>query len=470
MGRSYDLSGNNKPLSLSLHAKIVLLSALFSFAVAGNLSAQDANTNSPEWSSQPLSLVNALNLALQQNPSILEARNDLEASHGIVIQTRAVALPQLTAGGDYKDTDKGAIESIPVPGFSQPHENWNADVQIVQSIYEGGKLTAAIQAAGATKRQAIAQFQTVVANALLNTRVAYYDVLLAVQQITVHEASVALLQKELADQQSRYQAGTVPKFNVLQADVALANERPSLIQARNNYRIAKNNLSNLLGYNLPRDIWEDIPLQLSDTFETNPFEMNLPDAIEQALSQRTELTALREAQELNKLNIVNAKSGYKPTLQLFAGYAWYNAQFTQPVTLDHDINGWNAGAQMQWDIFDGLLTRGKVVQAKALYEKSQTTLADQAREIELEVRTDYSDFIDAREILDSQQTVQAEAEEALREARARSEAGTGTRLDVLNAETALTQARTTQVQALHDYDVARARLERAIGGNMTVVQ
>ena len=73
-------------------------------------------------------------------------------------------------------------------------------------------------------------------------RVAYYDVLLAAQQITVHEASVKLLQKELEDQQRRFDAGTVPKFNVLRADVAVANERPLLIQARNNYRIAKNNL------------------------------------------------------------------------------------------------------------------------------------------------------------------------------------------------------------------------------------
>ena len=93
-------------------------------------------------------------------------------------------------------------------------------MQIVQTIYEGGKLVAAIRAAGATKRQAIAQFETVVADTLLNTRVAYYDVLLAAQQITVHEASVNLLQKELQDQERRYKAGTVPHFNVLQADVA----------------------------------------------------------------------------------------------------------------------------------------------------------------------------------------------------------------------------------------------------------
>ena len=167
-------------------------------------------------------------------------------------------------------------------------------MQIVQSIYEGGKLVAALRAASATKQQALAQYQTTMADTLLAVRVAYYDVLLAAQQITVHEASVNLLQKELEDQQRRYNAGTVPHFNVLRAEVAVANERPTLIQARNNYRIAKNNLSNLLGYNLPRDIWEDIPLNLTDTLDAAPYEVDLPDAIQQALSRRTELVALAQ--------------------------------------------------------------------------------------------------------------------------------------------------------------------------------
>jgi OMF family outer membrane factor len=88
------------------------------------------------------------------------------------------------------------------------------------------------------------------------------------------------------------------------------------------------------------------------------------------------------------------------------------------------------------------------------------------RNVELEVRTTYSDFLKAQEVLESQKTVQEEAEESLREAKARADAGTGTQLDVLDAENSLTQARSTQVQALHDYDAARARFERAIGANM----
>jgi len=445
--------------------KVILSLALICFAAKWNAVAQSADTNSAAWISRPLSLADCLNVALQQNATILKAQNDLEAAHGVVVQTRAVALPQLTASGQYKYTDPSAVENFPnSPG--SPNQNWNAGIQLVQSIYEGGKMTAAFRAADATKQQALAQFQTVVADTLLNTRVAYYDVLLAAQQITNHAASVNLLQNELDDQQHRYNAGTVPKFNVLRADVAVANERPNLIQARNSYRIAKNNLSNLLGYNLPRDIWEDVPLNLSDPLDAAPYDVNLPDAIEQALANRTELTVLRKTVELQRLNIVNAKSGYKPTVSLFAGYGWYNAQFTQPVTLGHDINGWNAGAELQWNIFDGALTHGKVIQANALFEKSKTDLVDQSRQIEIEVRTAYSDFIEAREVLESQKTVQAEAEEALSEAKSRADAGTGTQLDVLDAETSLTQARTTQLQALHDYDTARAKLQRAIGEDM----
>jgi outer membrane protein TolC len=406
-----------------------------------------------------------LNQALQQNATILKAKNDLAASEGVVVQTRAVALPHLSASGQYKYTDPGAIESFPgAPGAQ--NQNWNAGIQLVQSVYEGGKMTAAIKAAGATKKQAIAQYQTAVEDTLLSVRLAYYDVLLTTNQITVHEASVNLLQKELEDQQNRLNAGTVPKFNVLRAEVAVANERPNLIQAKNNYRIAKNNLSNLLGYDLPRDIWEDVPLNLSDTLDDAPYQVNLPDAIQQALAKRSELLALRKTEELQKLNVVSAKSGYKPTVSLFAGYNWNNVQFTAPVTLDHDISGWNAGAQLQWDIFDGMLTQGKVTQAKSLYEKSKNDLTDQSRQIELEVRTAYSDFVEAKEVLDSQEKVQEEADEALREARSRAEAGTGTQLDVLDSETALTQARTTQIQALHDYDTARAKLQRAIGEDM----
>lgn len=448
----------------------LLGAVLAGFAVNCSFAADSTDTNLPAWLTRPLSLADAMNTALEQNATIREARSDLEAQHGVVVQTRAVALPTVKATGQYEDDSITYLQNFPFSGppgssgVTLPHQNWNSGIQIVQNMYMGGRMVAAIRAADATQKQAIANYQTSVADTLLNVRIGYYDVLLAAQQVTVQEASLKLLQKQLDDQQHRFDAGTVPRFNVLQAEVAVANQRPAVISAHNSYRISKNNLANLLGYNLPRNVWEEIPLDLTDTFDTSPYTISLPDAIQQALARRTELVALSKDVQLQELNIVNAKSGYKPTVSAFAGWKWDNSEFsTDPGS---EFNGWNVGGQLSWDIFDGLLTQGKVKQARAQYDKSKTTLEDEQRQIELQVRTQYSDFIQARETLESQLKVQEEAEEALREANARLDAGTGTQLDVLNAQTSLTQARTTQIQAEHDYVAARARLERAIGVDM----
>jgi len=432
-------------------------------------SVAPATNGAPDWLTRPLSLADCLNIALAQNATILKAKNDLEAQYGVVVQTRAIALPTIQATGQYKDTEQRVIQNFP-NAPTVPNQNWTAGLQIVQTIYQGGKLMAAVRAAKVTKEQALAQYQTTLADTLLSVRLAYYDILLAAEQITVNEASVNLLQKELDDQQHRYDAGTVPHFNVLRAKVSVANARPLLIQAQNNYRIAKNNLSNLLGYNLPRDIWENIPLNLTDGLDAAPYKINLPDALQQALDKRPELVALRKAEELQKLGITDASSGYQPQLQIFAGYNWLNQQYggsgdSTPPLYDY-LDGWNAGAQVSWDIFDGMLTHGKVIQAKSLYQKSKTAVDEEMRNVELEVRTAYSDLLEAQEVLESQKTVLEEAEESLREANARADAGTGTQLDVLDAENQLTQARSTQVQSLHDYDAARAKFERAIGAEI----
>jgi len=436
--------------------------SLLTVALAGTATAP-AETNSasqPGWLTQPLSLADALNLSLQRNRTIQKSQRDLEAAYGISLQTRAVAIPKLQASGQYTATDPAATERF-FPGQTLVDQNWNASIQVVQSIYEGGRIISSLRAAKLTTEQAFLQHQTIIADTLLATRIGYYDVLLAAQDIVVRDASVALLAKELDEQQRRYDAGTVPRFNVLRAEVAVANARPALIRARNNHRIAKNNLVNLLGYDLPREVWENIPLQLTDTLSVAPFTIELPVAVQQALERRTELGALRKAEQLRQEDIISARSGRRPSVQAFAGWGWRNSSLT--TSLREEVDGWQIGAQLTWNLFDGFATRGKVAQAKAAHEKSKVELDDTGSKIELEVRTAYSILIQGGEVLESQKKVQEQAEEALRLAKSRADAGSGTQLDVLSAETALTEARTTQVQAQYDYAVAVARLERAIG-------
>lgn len=466
-----------KPLRCSLALIIALTSTAAVSVFAQANSSSVTSTNVPGWITQPLSLVDALNLTLKQNSTIQKAQADLESQRGVVIQTRAVALPTVAASGNASRSDQSLIQNFPFSSSGgstnafqpilTPRDSWSSAITLTQTIYQGGRTLSALRAAQLTKDQAMLNYESTVADTLLATRIAYYDVLVAEQQIIVNEASTNLLGKEFEDQQRRYDAGTVPRFNVLQAEVALDNAIPPVINARNTYRINKNNLSVLLGYNLPRDVWEDIPLNLTDKLDSDPYNIELPAAIAEALQKRTELQALRKTEALQRENIINAKAGYKPTISAFAGWDWRSSEFDPDPNNKIEYNGWQIGGQFSWNIFDGMLTRGRVIQAKAELAHAQADVEDRARQIELEVRTDYSSFINAREVLQSQMKVQEEAEEALRLANARADAGTGTQLDVLNAQTQLTQARTTQVQALHDYDVARARLRRAIGEELT---
>lgn len=412
-----------------------------------------------------LSLADAVNVALARNPDVRRARKDIEATEGVVIQTRAIALPTFGINGSYAAVQRTDTDIFEAPGFTfGTPQNWVSQVKLVQNFYQGGRILSAFRVGRLLRQQTLLNYQTTLADTVLNVQLAYYDVLMAQEQITVEEASVELLTRELADTTRRYKAGTVPRFNVLRAEVELANQRPRLINARNSLRISKNNLANLLGYDVPRGTFEDIPLNLTGKLQAEPYEIELPRAVSLALEHRTELASLLKAQALRKEDLLTAKAGYKPSLQGYVGYDVHNSLLSQDLT--YVDKGWIAGVQLSWNIFDGFLTQGRINQASANYERAGIDLDDTARRIELQVRTAYSSFIEAREVLESQKKVQEEAEEALRLATARNEAGTGTQLDVLSAQTALTDARSTQVQALHDYSAALARLQRSLGMNV----
>jgi outer membrane protein len=435
---------------------------LFTTMLLGRAAEGTSTNDLPGWLTKPLSLPEAIEIALRQNANILKSKADIEANEGVVLQTRSIAFPVLRNTGDFIANDPGLTEQFPrIIPIPQPDQRWHLNLQLVQSLYEGGRIRSAFRSAQLSREQALLQYQTIVADALLDVYTAYYDVLLAEQLIGVQEASVNLLTKELTDTQSRFEAGTVPRFNVLRAEVELANARPRLIRARNALRISRNNLATVLGFNVPRQVVEDIPIQLSNKLEAFPYDLPLPVALGKALEERPEIGVLRKAEGLRREQIVNAKAGYKPSVQAFGGYAARNSNFSENLT--DEVHGWNTGIQLSWNWFDGFYTKGRVQEARALHGRSIIELDDTSRRIEQEVRTAYSSFIEAREVLESQRKVQEQAEEALRLAAARSEAGTGTQLDVLSAQTALTEARSTQVQALRDYAVARSRLERATG-------
>jgi len=264
-----------------------------------------------------------------------------------------------------------------------------------------------------------------------------------------------LLTDQLKDQQNRFDAGTVPRFNVLQAEVELANARPDLIRAKNNFHISRLQLAKTLGLDT-----DDEP-DVTGTLRIVPREVNLSRALIAARSNRAILKAQQNTVAGGEQQITVAKAGYKPSLTADVGYEFVNSRDT--TDLAKVTNGWYLGVNGTWAIFDGFQTRGQVEQARASLASAKVNLSDSLQQVDLEVQKAYAQAKVSREVIASQAKVVEQADEALRLARERLNAGAGTQLDVLNARLALTKARTTQKQALSDYNVALAEYDRATG-------
>ncbi|MFZ4817967.1 MAG: TolC family protein [Limisphaerales bacterium] len=445
---------------------------LVSLLLAIGLPITAAITNAVPLPSGPLTLDQALEFALTHNVTLRKGRQDLEEAQGLAIQQRAARLPRLAATGAYQQLDEARIERVQFSA-AQPatpflnNQSWNANLVVTQPIYAGGKYNSMARSSRLTREAALASYQALVANTLLEVRTAYSDVLLAVEQIVVQEASKKLLERELETARRSLEAGTVPRFNVLRAEVELANALPPLIRARNQERISRNTLALLLGCDIPADTGVDIPLRTADSLKAEPFEVSVGAALNAAWLRRPEIKAAQSTSQLRHEEVLQTRADLLPSLSGTAGYGVQNRNFIRD--LDQTLDGWTVGVQANWLLFDFGQTQAKVNMARAREERARLEVEDVRRRIELEVRTAFSLFMESKEVLVSQTRVIEQAEEAVRLVTARADAGSSTQLEVLSAQTALKLSRTQYSQALRDYTVARAKLERAMGEGVRLV-
>lgn len=415
-----------------------------------------------------LTLNQALDLAIRQNADVLRAREDLRRSHGVVVETRSEALPRLHARGEYRETDVKFIDAF--PGSGGPSENqerpWYATVEITQLLFAGGRVRAALQVARLSDQIAVLDFERTVADTIFVVRRTFYEVLLNMELVKVREQSIHLLDEQLKDTRNRFDVGAVPQFNVLRAEVELANAKPPLIRARNALRLAKENLVKLTALDDPQQQPEFTNFEFVGDLRRERRDWSLADALRLSSDQRAEIKQAEKRVKLQRENTKIARSGYLPEVSAFANYGVRNTLFGDQV--DESIHGWSAGGRASWNIFDGMQTHGRLQQARADLAAAEITAADTRRVVGLEVRQAYSDYQQATELIEAQARTVEQAEEGLRLAEARFRAGSGTQLDVLSAQTALTEARSNEAQAAHDYNVALSALDRATG--ITVAQ
>lgn len=444
-----------------------------------------------------LTLDLAVGMALARNPEIERAREEIRRTEGVVVEVRAEALPQVQGVGTYDHKDKDLLEQpvrsaaaggetqipeipvgvgaggapvvIVVPAsdgaaqktYDNENRTWRAAIEVHQLLYAGGRVGAALAAARLLRADTRFQLQEVINQTVTDVRKQFYEVLLNRQLIVVAQQSLALLEEQLRDQQSRFAAGTVPRFNVLRAEVEVSNVRPDLIRARNNYYISHLRLAKLLAIDCTPVANQAVPFAVVGEFGGAVAPAAVSAAVRLAKERRPLLQSRWQAILIQKERARAAFAGYLPQLEAVGGYEMRNRQFSD--YLDDNIHGWFVGVRGTWDIFDGLATHGKLLQVRAELEKALIAYDDAVRLVELEVEGTHAKVEEARELIESQVKNVEQATEAVRLARERLAAGAGTQLDVLDARTALTRAQVTEVQALYDYQVAMAELARASG-------
>jgi len=445
-----------------------------------------------------ITLDEAVRAALAQNPGILTAEQEILRTRGVVLEVQAQALPQVTVSSSFTQDDKKLLtsgggsstsssasggESTTTSGTSSSMgsssgpsassanpttQSWNVTVTASQLIYSGGQVTAAIHIAKYTQDATIYSLRDIVDTTISDVRKEFYAVLLDRAIISVQEQNIKLLESELTDQQNRFEAGTVPQFNVLQAEVALANARPQLIQARNDYDVAELNLARTLGINVSGLDGAMPPINPIGILTTAEKPETLEQAMQVAQERRPFLKEQREQILIQLENIKVALAGYQPTLRAEAGYEVRNNSAFK--SLEKTVNGWFYGLSGQWDVWDGGATYGRTKQAKAQLQEAKVNYDDAVRQVEVEVEQALDSVQEAQDTIVSQNKAIEEAQEALRLAQERLKAGAGTQLDVLTAEVSLLQSRTTLVQAQYNYNIAMAEYDRVTAANTQWVE
>src|SRR5258707_1331310 len=443
--------------------------------------------------------------AVQRNPTLLNAEQEIKRNKGVIIQVRAQALPQIHANANFQWIDPhltgapvfgntssttGVTPSTGAASLMEGLPSQVGDVRTplaaatpapIQNV-EQSDISYAISVTGSKlifngttfpeirgtffqRDSAYFAFRNVLDQLIATVKTQFYQIVVNRELVTVNEQSVHLLESQLKDQQNRFEAGTVPRFNVLQAEVALFNQLPLLITAQNNLRISKLTLAKTLGLYFQPRRGENPPLEAVGEMPYIPRPINLADAIEMGKERRPFLKQAR-ANVLNQLQQVRATAGqYLPNISTTGGGEWVSS----PVNSSwHDISkGWLALVQGSLPIWDNGAIAGQVVQQRALFSETKITYDDDIRQVELEIQQAYSNLQQNQELVKSQEKNVELADEALRLAKARLDAGAGVQLDVLNAQVQLLTAQSTRLQALFGYNSSLAEFDRSTSAQST---
>lgn len=420
-------------------------------------------------SASPLTLSQAVQIALEKNPARKAALADTKSASADVQTARSFLLPHLT----FSETGMRGNDPVYVFGSKLRQQRFSsADFALNQlntpvpfgnfSTRFGGTWNLFDSFASWRGMLRARQMQQAAAHDLDRTdqeiefRVigAYYAALLAEKQLEVALLAQKTALSIMERSQARFDSGLVVESDLLTAKVRLAGRQQELIQARNTQELARAELNTAMG--LPAGSGFDLTTTLSErALPSRPVE----DLEKQALAKRPELQSIAAQQAAQQQSVAIAKSSFGPRINAFAGWELDNPT----LFAGGGGNNWLGGVELQFDLFQGGAKRAELSRQHAIEQKIAAMKQSTSDAVRLEVRRAYYQTDASRQQIDVARIAIAQAQESLRINQDRYDSGLITITDLLGAEEAAHRSQSDYYEAIYRFQTSYASLEFSSG-------
>lgn len=411
-----------------------------------------------------LDLEETIQRALLTNPSVKIAeynRKAAKADYSAAKGARgiSISLNHSSGRGGYADYAMRSVNGgteILTKGIGNSHSN---SITASLPIFTGGELQGQIGQAKANYRSMLSAEEQAYNEMKETATTGYFNMLNATNMKALRQESVDRLQAHLDNVIAQYNVGIVARADVLRSEVELANAQQNYITASNQYDVAEATLNNIIGTPL------NTTLKLKDSLQYVPYDNDMAYCLAYSEQHRPELKQAEYAIDSAEAALVVARSGHMPKVYANASNNWGGNGSDWP---GDDDENWSVGVTASMNVFDSGVTWSKIHAAQENLAKAKESQRQIKDNVELEVRTDYLNLREAEKRITTTQVAVASAEEDYHIAVVRYQAGVGTNIDVMDAQEALTQAKTNYYQALYNYNTSKAALNTSMGVGVPV--
>jgi outer membrane protein TolC len=394
-----------------------------------------------------LTLQQCIQTALRKHPGVMASTGALEAARSRIGQAQSNYYPQINLSAGYSRISPAPGSAASIGG---DYNQYSAGVSLSQDLYDFGKTSANTKIQESYTEAAGADLMDTEARITLAVKLAYYNVLRAKRSLEVAAETVRQNRQHLDQTEAFFKVGTRPKYDVIASEVNLSNARLNHIRAENALNLALASLNNAMGLS------EAGQYDIEDNLAFVRFGITFEQALARAYDNRPDMKSASAKRTAAEKAVEFAGAGYYPVL---TGNAAYNRS-AEEFPLEQS---WNAGVTLSFPLFNGFLTKSQVQEARANLKAAKANEDLLRQGIYLDVRQALLNLRQAEDSIQTAELTVKQATENLDIANGRYSAGVGGPIEVTDAQVLYGNAKLTLIQALSDYKVAVASIEKAMG-------